>query len=359
MRTTILLGLLLAVMSGSTSASAQSVFTVDRLTDTGEGEGLAGDLRYCITNATSGEDVIVFGVRGAVVLRRSLPDLNVSVSILGPGANLLDLSCAGSRAFNVGSASTVQISGLVMTNCRAFIGGAIYNRGTLTINDSKLSENGGFNGEGGAIYNEGRLTINNSILSYNGGSLIQVLYGGGIYNAGNLTINNSTLSGNSVDDAEYLTANGGAIANYGTLSINNSTLTDNNTLYGGGIYNAGTLNLRNTVLAGNTAYLGRDLDGSLATSGYNLIGSTEGGSGYDETDLLNVNPMLGPLRDNGGPTFTHALLPGSPAIDAGDPNFSGLPDFDQRGDGFPRIVNGIVDIGAFEVQASIPGNQRP
>jgi hypothetical protein len=64
--------------------------------------------------------------------------------------------------------------------------------------------------------------------------------------------------------------------------------------------------------------------------------------------LINLDPMLGPLQDNGGPTPTMALLPGSPAVDAGDN--TGAPDFDQRGPGFPRIVGGTIDIGAFEVQ---------
>jgi hypothetical protein len=60
--------------------------------------------------------------------------------------------------------------------------------------------------------------------------------------------------------------------------------------------------------------------------------------------------MLGPLQNNGGPTFTHALLPGSPAIDAGDPNFTPPPDYDQRGPGFVRVFNGRIDVGSFEVQ---------
>jgi hypothetical protein len=64
--------------------------------------------------------------------------------------------------------------------------------------------------------------------------------------------------------------------------------------------------------------------------------------------------MLGPLRDNGGPTFTHALLTGSPAINMGNPSFTPPPDFDQRDTGFDRVVNGRVDIGAFEVQTAPP-----
>ena len=71
-------------------------------------------------------------------------------------------------------------------------------------------------------------------------------------------------------------------------------------------------------------------------------------------DQINTEPLLGPLQDNGGPTLTHALLPGSPAIDAGDPNFTPPPFYDQRGPGFPRVVNGRIDVGSFEVQGPTP-----
>src|SRR4029077_8679273 len=67
-------------------------------------------------------------------------------------------------------------------------------------------------------------------------------------------------------------------------------------------------------------------------------------------DQINTDPILGPLQDNGGPTFTHALLPSSPAIDAGDPKFTPPPDYDQRGPGFVRVFNGRIDVGSFEVQ---------
>src|SRR5262252_9210038 len=88
MRSTILFGVLLAAMCGSLPSSAQSVFTVDRFTDIGEGEGLIGDLRYCITNATDG-DSITFAVTGTINLTRALPDLTRSISIVGSGASLL------------------------------------------------------------------------------------------------------------------------------------------------------------------------------------------------------------------------------------------------------------------------------
>ncbi|HEV3203790.1 MAG TPA: choice-of-anchor Q domain-containing protein, partial [Gemmataceae bacterium] len=125
------------------------------------------------------------------------------------------------------------------------------------------------------------------------------------------------------------------------------------TAMGGGLTNQGTLTTRNTILAGNTVggpgqNSGPDLGGNFGSQGYNLIGDPTGGSGFDATDLLNVDPLLGPLQDNGGPTQTMALLPGSPAVDAGDN--ANAPDFDQRGKGFDRIVGGTIDIGAFEAQ---------
>jgi hypothetical protein len=116
---------------------------------------------------------------------------------------------------------------------------------------------------------------------------------------------------------------------------------------------SGALRTRNSILAGNTAEtIAPDLSGNLGSVGHNLIGDQTGGNGFDDTDLLNVDPQLGPLQDNGGPTWTHALVKGSAAIDAGDN--TDAPEFDQRGPSFLRIVNGIIDIGAYEVQATEP-----
>src|SRR5262249_5019042 len=88
--------------------------------------------------------------------------------------------------------------------------------------------------------------------------------------------------------------------------------------------------------------------GAFLSQGHNL--SSDSGSGFltSPGDLINVNPLLGPLQDNGGPTRTHALLPGSPALEAGDN--AEAPAYDQRGPGFPRIAGAAIDIGAFEVQ---------
>jgi len=381
--------------------AAAETCVVDRLTDAGEGQGLRGDLRFCINQAMDG-DVITFEVTGTINLTGALPNLTRSISIEGPGASLLTvrqatdygissifavrnatvsvsgLTVANADNFGIANAGTLMISnstvsgnghgsygggiwndiGRTMSITNSVVsgngdGGGIDNRGTMTVSNSTIAGNSGYDyqgdsGYGGGIRNGGTLTISNSTISDNsayGGAI--GAFGGGILNWGTLTIGNSTISGNLAFGGAI--SNGGGIVNGGMLTISNSTISGNGAEYGGGIFNAGTMSARNTILANNTAPSGTpDLAGSLGSLGYNLIGNSSGGSGFDETDLLNVDPLLGSLQDNGGPTFTHALLGGSPAIDAGDN--SDAPEWDQRGEGFPRIVNGIIDIGAYEVQ---------
>jgi hypothetical protein len=143
-----------------------------------------------------------------------------------------------------------------------------------------------------------------------------------------------------------------------TISLTNCTLANNSAGpgFGGGIWNpAGcTLNLTNTIVAQNTAASGPDVFGSINTADHNLIG--DGGGSTIVTNLGGnliggngnpvIDPRLGPLQDNGGPTQTLALYADSPAIDAGNNATPGLPDTDQRG--FPRVVHDVVDIGAYE-----------
>jgi hypothetical protein len=120
---------------------------------------------------------------------------------------------------------------------------------------------------------------------------------------------------------------------------------------GGGIYNFGaSVTIGATIL--NTGASGANISGDVNSLGHNLSDDDGGGNLTAPGDQVNTDPMLGPLQDNGSPTYTHALLMGSPAIDMGDPSFTPPPDYDQRGPGFPRVVNGRIDIGAFEVQAS-------
>src|SRR5207244_9812992 len=146
------------------------------------------------------------------------------------------------------------------------------------------------------------------------------------------------------------------------LTITNSTISDNSaTANGGGIYNQGNAQFQigSTVL--NAGSSGENIfNGGQATSlGYNLSSDDGAGILTGTGDQINTDPMLGPLQDNGGPTFTHALLPGSPAIDAGDPSFAPPPSFDQRGPGFDRVVDGRIDKGSFEVQSGGTATPTP
>ncbi len=125
---------------------------------------------------------------------------------------------------------------------------------------------------------------------------------------------------------------------------------------GGGIFVSGpgdALEIENTIL--KAAAQGANISnngGTVASHGYNV--SSDDGGGYltGTGDQINTDPLLGPLQDNGGSTFTHELLKGSPAIDAGDPDFTPPPYYDQRGPDFWRLRNDRIDIGSFEVQAS-------
>lgn len=312
---------MLAILS-NVRADGGSTYVVDRLSDAnptggGEGSALAGDLRYAISNAQSG-DSITFSVAGTINLAGSGLGLSRDVSIQGPGANKLTVHGYGGSVFAVGSYTTVVIlSGLTITG-GVGNGAGIFNNGTLTLNNVTVSGNTAeMGGLGGGIWNytDGILTLNNSTVSGNSALPDQygMGWGGGIANYGTLTLNNSTVSGN-------IAAVGGGI--FGAVTLNSDTVSRNTATegIGGGIATAGTTaTARNTIIAGNT---GSDFNGTLTSRGYNLIGDTTGGTGFrsDLGDLLNVDPLLGPLTDNGGPTLTHLPLSGSPAIGAADPN---------------------------------------
>ena len=271
-------------------------------------------------------------------------------------------------------------------------GGGIYSSGTLTVTNSTISGNqAGLPGAGGGIYSSGSLTVTNSTVSGNQA----VSYGGGIYSAGGtLTVTNSTISGN------HANSDGGGIYNTSNLIVINSTLSQNNASNsGGGIYNAaGTANvfntsivfngadddadpnggsgggvynylgaifaLRNTLVAGNNvanAPVYDDCTGTLNSYGRNLFWEVAGctvNTASGSWGWLNALSTLGPLQNNGGPTWTHALLPGSNAIDDGDPDLGYIgPDSlplakDQRG--AARVVGGTCDVGPFEYGAILP-----
>ena len=332
----------------------------------------AGSLRQALADTNDG-DTIDFAVTGTITLTTDELLVDKSITISGPGSDNLTVDGNhASRVFHVSSGVTATVAGLSITNGGEVpgAGGGIYNdHSTLAIDHCTVSGNHG--SVGGGVYNDGysgtaTLTVTNSTFSGNSvAAPYSVGSGGGIYNNGSygsatLTVANSTFSGNSAGVADY--GWGGAIYNDGysgsaTLMVNNSTFSGNSAGYhGGGIYNhGGMVTIRHTIL--NAGAWGENLSnayGSVSSLGYNLSSDNGGGFLTATGDQINTDPMLGPLQDNGGSTFTHELLSGSPAINAGDPSFTPPPDYDQRGPGFPRVVNGRIDIGAFEeVQAPI------
>ncbi|MBM81981.1 MAG: hypothetical protein CMJ78_15530, partial [Planctomycetaceae bacterium] len=234
-------------------------------------------------------------------------------------------------------------------------GGGIYNESMLTITDTTIGNNE-VGSRGGGLYNatpmsgSATVTIIRSTLSDN----IAHASGGAIYNEQSVDITNSTLSGNMADGS------GGAIDNDGTLTIDNTTITDNSSDgRAGGVLNTsvGSVTVKNTIIAANTSVVSdSDVLGTFTSSGNNLIGDAGNAIGFVNEingDLVGsgaspLTPVLGALSDNGGLTFTHALLAGSPAIDAGDN--TGSPDTtDQRG--ATRPTDDTSDIGAFEGEA--------
>ena len=250
-------------------------------------------------------------------------------------------SSFGGAIFSFGGIVTIENSTLSGNYCYANsnngLGGGIYNfGGTLSVSDSTLSDNRA--GGGGGIFNpaNSQLTVIGSTLVNNSiGSFYSDESGGGISNFGTLMMVNSTVSGNSSNF--MISSEGGAgLSNGGGMAtVINSTFTGNSSNYGvGGIRNtgAGTLSLYNSIVANSQT--GGDILGSY-TGSNNLFGTVP----------------LGPLQDNGGPVMTHALPASSLANDAGDNNLVPVDiTADQRGDGFSRIFNGTVDIGAFERQ---------
>ena len=213
-----------------------------------------------------------------------------------------------------------------------------------TISGNSAAEGGGINTGGGKL--PGNLTVINSTISGN----FAFSDGGGIASFfSGLTIVNSTISGNTVGDPDY-GYGGGVAAGSGVvppaLTITNSTVSSNSAATCGGVC-SGTVEIGNTILNANAS---GNIGGTVTSRGYNVCSDDADGLLNGPGDQINTDPLLGPLQDNGGPTFTHALLPGSPAIDAGDPSFTPPPLNDQRGCPFDRVFNGRIDIGSFETQ---------
>jgi predicted outer membrane repeat protein len=295
-----------------------------------------------------------------------------------------------------GSDGTLAVSDCAVSDNAATDGGGIYNAGTLRVSNSTFRDNSVFRGlflidSGGAICNasnSGPLVISQCTFSDN--SATGAGFGGAIYNGVNnstLIISDCTFSGNSASGSGFggpgsggaiageamapdtititdctfsgnsANGSGGAVFCLGcALTLTGSTVSGNSAnRSGGGIYidpfAQGMAALVNTIVAGNTAPSAPDVDGVFSSQGHNLIGQTDGSSGWVESDLTGtradpLDPLLGPLHDNGGPTQTMALLPGSPALNAGDPGQLGAPD--QRG----VVRTGRVNIGAYQASAT-------
>lgn len=293
-------------------------------------------------------------------------------------------------------------------------GGGIWNSGSLYLDFCTVSENtagdggmgggdwsggaGGDGGSGSGIYNEGTLALNTCTVCGN-----QAGNGG---HGGNAWIDDSTSNGGNG-------GGGGGICNNGGLSLISCTIVLNGTGVGGdggvrdfdgynpipgaggrggnggGIWNASNspVVIRNTIIgvnsvngggAGGTNYygavatngtpgVGTDGNGLFSSQGFNLIGTAGGVANFTKAngDLLGndsnpLDPKLSPLQMNGGNLPTVALLPGSPAIDAGDDTILGAPEYliqDQRGS--PRLSGSHVDIGAFEYDGMLNGSVMP
>ncbi len=331
--------------------------------------GEAGKLAMnnCIVSGNSGVGLLVS--IGELEVENSIIQDNQSGGIrTSEGVLMLNNSMVrGNRTSNgddgggIGNGSesvAILTNSVIQDNTASDSGGGIYNYATMTIISSTICGNVALctnSDQGGAgVFNEGQLTIADSIVCSN--TVAASYDGGGILAFGSVHLANSTVSGNRAG------RNGGGIA-WG-VALNNVTITGN-TAHGdgGGIYQGfgEAFQAANSVIAGNIDNSKGtdhpDCSGTLISQGYNIIGDTAGCfiGGNTTGHLTGVDPLLELLKDNGGPTLTHALLPGSPAIDAGNP--AGCTDHlgdplltDQRG--MPRV--GRCDMGAYEATSPDP-----
>jgi hypothetical protein len=232
--------------------------------------------------------------------------------------------------------------------------------GTVLLTDSTIDHNNAASGGGGIQTTAENLTINRSTISRNtlsGGDGGGILSASGGPGPATIAITNSTIADNSTGTGVFEFGGGIALEGSDSLTLTNVTVTLNTASCGGdGVYqHAGTATLQNTLVAKNSS---ADLSGTFTSQGHNLIGDAGSSTGFSDgvnndqvgSDSSHLDPGLDPhgLQNNGGPTQTVALVPGSRAIDRGQ---DGVVGTDQRG--VPRPQGAHTDIGAFEVQVPV------
>ncbi|MGB7209149.1 MAG: FG-GAP-like repeat-containing protein [Pyrinomonadaceae bacterium] len=390
-----IVGALLLVVCFSTLANA-ATFVVTKTADTNDGACDADcSLREALAVSGNVDSISfspLFNTQQTISLLNALPDITTSISIQGPGANLLTVrrsDTAGDfRIFNIpGSGLNIAISGMTISNGRAIngFGGGIYSTSNLMLTNCAITNNesvGNTVGGGGVLLAFADGAFTNCTFSGNAGGV----QGGGIdyHGDGGFTLRmvNCTVSGNRANGAGL----GGGIS-HGSVNGNSTVELVNSTIAGntannsqgnsaGGIYtvaiNGGsvaTTTLRNSIIANNAIVNLRTSFANNGTpiftsQGFNLSSDNGGGFLASSGDQINQNPLLGPLTiSNGGTTPTHALLLGSPALDKGNSSGSST---DQRGVGFTRPVDLLIanasggdgsDIGAFEAQTAPQSRQ--
>lgn len=358
-------GLVLILFAAGARAE---VLTVNKTADTNDGAcDIDCSLREGIAAAAAG-DVVQFATPPfnspqTITLTLGALTINRSITILGSGAHLLTIG-AGSgttpptgRVFLISAAgSTVKLSGMSVfgggflpPNTSERGGGILNESGTVYLTNLHIYTNAA--SVGGGIYNSGTMHVLDSTIAGNL-TLEQTEGGGGIGNGGTLTLTNTTVSGNGGEL-------GRDILNSGTITLTNSTIGSGASDNRPSIFNKQntTMIIRNTIVAGGVTSSSNTV---VTSQGNNLIQSASGTPiGWIASDLLNVNPQLSPLANNGGQTPTHALMAGSQAINGGNNALAINPasnqplQLDQRL--YNRIAGGTVDIGAFEANSSPAG----
>ncbi|HSA59636.1 MAG TPA: choice-of-anchor Q domain-containing protein [bacterium] len=352
------------------AAASAATFAVDRTDDNAAATACTAAANDCslrgaviAANAAAGDDVITLPagtytltITGLNEDAAATGDLDIlgNTTLNGAGAKTTIIDGNGTdRVLHVdppvAGGVTVALSGLTIQNGHAVgsttDGGGILNQGTLTLTNCALRNNAaGANGDGGGIYDDAGpfIACVNSTISGN-----SARDGGGILSR-SATYTNCTVSGNTA--SEY---GGGLVFSLSPTpdsAIVNSTITGNSAVtVGGGIdaFGSGVLTVKNSIVSDNSP---QNCSVAVTSAGHNIDSGAS--CAFAATgDLSSTGPLLGPLENNGGPTLTHALLEGSPAIDAG--TATGAPSTDQRGISRPADGNGdgtaAVDIGAFEV----------